>query len=418
MMRTRPIFLAVACLAPFASASLVRADDPKAPLTATPSDPIFRAVLTDGTAVSGQIRKLNEASGVALAVAGGGETTIAADQLVKLTREGASPPAANEGGAVVLFPDGDRLARCIIGQAGDATLEVNPLALGGPIPIPLDALLGLIFKAPGEPEALDSVVAAVRTEPRKNAELLWLTNGDRVLGGFLGLDDKKIRFQPSTGKIELDRGGLQALGFDPGLVNYLRPEGPYLELTLVDGSRLGVTKARVEGGQVVGTSRFGAEIRLPLGELARVHRLSGSVVYLSDREPTATRYVPYFGSVRPYRRGATVAGSTLRVGGQSYDRGLGTQSKTYLIYRIEPGWKRFQATIGLDDQAGPLGSVVFSVMVDDKVRLAPTSASGGDAEKSVDIDLQGGRFLVLITDFGERGDVQDLADWVEARVIR
>ena len=32
-----------------------------------------------------------------------------------------------------------------------------------------------------------------------------------------------------------------------------------------------MTKARVERGQVVATTRFAAEVRLPIGELALVH---------------------------------------------------------------------------------------------------------------------------------------------------
>jgi hypothetical protein len=36
----------------------------------------------------------------------------------------------------------------------------------------------------------------------------------------------------------------------------------------------------------------------------------------------------------------------------------------------------------------------------------------------VDVDLVGARYLILATEFGDRGDVRDLADWVEARMIR
>ena len=41
--------------------------------------------------------------------------------------------------------------------------------------------------------------------------------------------------------------------------------------------------------------------------------------------------------------------------GQTYDRGLGTQSTTFLAYRVEPGDRRFQALVGVDERAGPLG---------------------------------------------------------------
>src|SRR5207302_626116 len=104
-------------------------------------------------------------------------------------------------------------------------------------------------------------------EPR-NAEVLWLTNGDRVLGSFLGIGPEKVEFQPAAGRIEVARSGIIALGFDPSVVTYPKPAGRYLELTFTDGSRLGVADTRIAQGQVRGTSRFGVKIRAGLGSLA------------------------------------------------------------------------------------------------------------------------------------------------------
>jgi hypothetical protein len=41
-----------------------------------------------------------------------------------------------------------------------------------------------------------------------------------------------------------------------------------------------------------------------------------------------------------------------------------------------------------------------------------------DVPKAIDVDIAGARVLILEVDFGDRGDVRDHADWVEARVIR
>ena len=406
------IGLALAALA-FAPA---RARGPSAIEAPVPSDPVFTALLTDGTTISGQVRKLGEKDGVRLVTDLGVEQPIPMDRLVKLTREGASPPSNSEGSDLVLFPDGDRLARCKVGKTGEFNIGVHSFALED-LSIPLDGILGLVFDAMNESGGAEGLVARVRTEPRES-ELVWLANGDKLPGLFAGLDDKKLLFQPATGKIEIPRPGVVALGFAQGQVNYRRPEEPYLELTLVDGSRLGVTNVRVERGQVVAMTRFKAEVRLPVGELALVHAINGAVAYLSDREPVGTIYVPYVGPTRPYRRNATVAGEVLRVGGHAFDRGLGTQSRTVLVYKLEPGSKRFQAQIGLDDRAGPLGNVAFKVMVDRTMRFESPPMTSGEPAKVVDVDLAGAKLLILMTEFGERGDVQDHADWIEARIIR
>ena len=409
----RPLALALV----LACAPFVDDDGPRPGGPSIPSDPSFTALLTDGSTVSGQVRRLGELEGVTLVNDQGVEQVVPPARLVKLTRDGASPPGNPEGGDVVLFPDGDRLARCKVGKAGEFTLGVHSEALDD-LAIPLDGLLGLIFAdATPDPSGTDALIAQIRTEPR-DSELAWLRNGDKLSGLFAGLDDKKLTFQPAGGKVELPRVGVLALGFPQAQVAYRRPAGPYFELTLLDGSRLGATKVRSERGQVVATARFGAEVRLPIGELALVHSINGPVAYLSDRETSGVVYEPYFGPTRNYRRNATVSGEVLRVGGLAYDRGLGTHSRTLLVYKLEPGSKRFQARVALDDRAGPLGNVVFKVQVDRTIRYESGPMGSGEPSRSIDIDLAGAKALILMTEFGERGDVQDHADWIEARIIR
>jgi hypothetical protein len=384
-------------------------DPPRASGPAVPSDPAFTALLTDGSTVAGQLRRLGESEGVTLADEAGQEHSMPFGRLVKLTRE---------GGEAVLFPDGDRIARCKIGKSTDFAIGVHSFAMED-LAVPIDAILGLVLNAPTEPDAADALMVRVRGEPR-TTETAWLANGDKLTGLFAGIDDRNLLFQTPGGKLDLRRtdSGVIALGFAQGQVIYRRPAGRFLELTLLDGSRLGVTKTRVERGQVIATTRFDAEVRLPLGELAQVHALNGSVAYLSDRETTDTLSEPYVGPTRPYRRNTNVAGEVLHVAGRAYDRGLGTQSKTYLIYKLSPGDKRFQAQVALDDRAGPLGSVVFRVRVDRSIRYESPTMTAGEPPRSIDVDLNGAKALVLMTEFGERGDVQDLADWIEARIIR
>jgi hypothetical protein len=392
------------------------AAEPVPPGSPVPSDPVFTAHLIDGTTLTGRIHQFGPNGEIALVPAEGKEQVVPLGRLLKLTREGVAFSLTPSDGSLVLFPDGDRLYRTVIGPATETTLEVQSYALGN-VALPLESLLGLVLALPSESAAVDALLERVRTEPRPS-EVLWLANGDRLLGGFLGLDEKRIKYQAPTGAIELDRGGIVALGFDPALVAYPRPEGDYLELTMADGSRLGVSRARIEQGHVVATTRFKSTIRLALSELVQVHARTASIAYLSERKATAEQYVAYIGPTRPYRRDLNVAGHPLRLAGQSYDRGLGTQSRTLLAYRLAPGDARFQALVGVDDSAGPLGSVVFRVLVDGKERFVSPPMSVRDTPKPIDVDLTGAKNLILVTEFGERGEIRDLADWVEARIIR
>jgi hypothetical protein len=283
--------------------------------------------------------------------------------------------------------------------------------------VPLDGILGLILAPPDEREALDLLRDRVRHEPRAS-EVVWMTNGDRRAGGFLGIDDRTVKLQVEARQVEIDRSGVVALGFDPNLVNYPRPPSPFLEVLLVEGTRLGLTGCQLDRGQLSGTTRFGLRIQLPLAEVDGIFARSEGVEYLSEREVAGVQYVAYVGPTRPYRIDRAVDGRRLELAGRSYERGLGTQSRTLLAYKLKPGDRRFQALVGLDDRAGPLGSVAFRVLVDGKERAATPAMSARDQPKSIDVDIAGGKTLILITEFGDRGGVRDLADWVEARILR
>ncbi|HEY2158655.1 MAG TPA: hypothetical protein VGH33_23695, partial [Isosphaeraceae bacterium] len=231
----------IAWLGLAACVGLAGADGP----VSLPSDPQYTALKIDGTTISGRIRRIDISGGVALAVDDSERlVSIPAGSLVKLSREGGTSLAAGEGGTV-LFPDGDRLARCGIGPAGETTIEVQSEALGT-LAIPLDGILGLVLVAPLESDAAFALESKIRREPR-SSEVLWLANGDRLAGGLLALGEKTIAFQPTGGKVVLERSGIVALGFDPRLVVYPKPEGPYLDLTFIDGSRVGVTALQLEG---------------------------------------------------------------------------------------------------------------------------------------------------------------------------
>ncbi|HKI21581.1 MAG TPA: NPCBM/NEW2 domain-containing protein [Isosphaeraceae bacterium] len=402
-----PIFLAAGfLLAPQAASPAAGAS--------TSSDPVFTALLIDGRTLAGRILSLGPKA-IRIQSADGTSHELPRDRLVKLSRE-TSLPLPLPDFAHVILPDGDRIMRVAIGSTTDTDLELKSDVLGN-LPIPLDALLGVVMSTPALVDTLDAWWDRVLVEPR-STEVVWLANGDRLAGGFLGLDDKRLKIQVEGKPAEVERGGIVAIGFDPALVNYPRPESGFIEVTLRDGTRLGVQDARLQDNLVVARTRFGRTIRFPLGELSRIHARSSAVVYLTERKPITTKYIPYVGPIREYRSDRSVRGRVFRLAGQSFDRGIGTQSRTFLAYEIEPGDRRFQASIGVDEEAGPLGSVVFRVFTDSNERYKSPPLTETDSPQAVDIDLAGAKRLILITEYGDRGDVRDLADWVEARIIR
>jgi hypothetical protein len=406
-------------LLPALLAPIARADDPGDSAGVVPSDPVFEATLTDGARLRGRLAQLRLGEAASLTLVGDDDPgrSVPLDRVVKLERPDARP-AYPPAGSLIVLPEGDRL-RAILDDSDGTTLRARPRSLGDAVvPVPLGRVLGLILAPPPEPAAMESLIRRVRDEPRDD-EALWMANGDRLAGSFLGLDARQVAFDGGGGAGRLDRAAVVALGLDPALVDYPRPEGAYLELALNDGSRLGVVECRVERGELVARSRLGPELRLPLRELAGAHVLGGPVEYLADREPASDQYVAYLGEhPGTFGRDATWDGHHLRLAGRPFDRGLGMLPRTLLLYPVRPGDRRFQATVGLDDRAGDQASVAFRVLAGKTEVFASPLMTRRDAPLPVDVELGDARVLILVVEFGERGDVQDSADWVEARVIR
>ena len=378
------------------------------------SEPVFNALLLSGRTESGRLVSLGPGA-ITLASTLGAKHELPFEQLFKLTREVSSSVAAIDRSMIVL-PEGDRLMRVTVGSATETALEVQSDSLGK-LAVPLDSLLGWITVVPTDTDALDGLWDRVRSEPRKE-EVVWLSNGDRLSGGFLGWDERKIKMQVSGKPLELDRSGIVAVGFDPALASYPRPAAGFLELLLNDGTRLGVTEVRTLDGNVLGTSRFGEKVRFPLSELVGINVRTQSYVYLTERKTIKDQYYSYVGPTREFRADRTISGHFFELAGQTFDHGIGAQSRTLLAYELEAGDRRFQALVGVDQRAGPLGSVVFRVLVDSKERFKSPPLSSRDTPQSIDVDVSGGKYLILDTDFGDRGNVRDLADWVEARLVR
>jgi hypothetical protein len=376
-------------------------------------DPEFEALRVDGEAATGRLSAIAP-DRIVLTPADGRAREIPLTDLVRLSREHAGGRGGE--GAHVILPDGDRLMNVIIGPATDAAVEVHSYVLGK-MSTPLDAVLGLILAAPADPEAGDRLWEKVRSQPR-NSEVVWLGNGDRIAGTLVGLDDRLVKLQVEGKPMEIDRAGVAAIGFDPALASYPRPSTAYFEATLVDGTRLGMVDVKLEKGNVSAVTRFGRPLRFPIADVVRLVPRTPAIEYLTERPVDAHSYVPYLGPVRPFRIDATVEGRPFRLGGKTYDRGIGAQSRTLIAYKLKPGDRRFQALVGVDDRAGTLGSVAFKVLVDGKPRFETPAMTSRDAPRRIDVDLGDAKLLILITEFGDRGDVRDFADWVEPRIIR
>ena len=405
-----------ACLAALSMAAAPAAhadrDDAAALL---PSDPRFTAFEADGTSLTGRLDAIDEAGTLRLTTIDGQAATIRGDLLEKLERVDAPSEPGSLDPSLIILPDGDRI-RGIIDRADDRSLAIRSTRLGA-FELPLEAVLGFTLGTglgPGPERELWTIVAG---EPF-DSDLILFENGDRRPATFSSIEGAQLAYRRDDREAKLPRASVEAVALDPSLSSYPEPEGRSLDVLLDDGSRMRLIAPEILEDRVEGRTRFGGRVGAELAAVRSAYVIGGAASYLSDREPAREISVPYLGPSRPARTGLTVLGEPLTVGGRVYPRGIGTQSRSLLAYPIAPGERLFRASVALDDASYPLGDVVVRVLVDAEERFASGPITSGSDPVPVEVDVTGGRFLILATEYGRGGGIRDYADWLEARLIR
>jgi hypothetical protein len=201
-------------------------------------------------------------------------------------------------------------------------------------------------------------------------------------------------------------------------------KGRVAEVRLVDGSRITARAIASDGKKLTVATLRDEKLTIALTDVLSVHQKGGRFVFLSDLPPAETKIVPWIGETYAWDRPRTdrsFLDRPLRVGGATFQKGIGVISGTSLTWRLDGKWRVFTSRIAVDDSAGEEGDVVFEVLVDgeskfrsDTVRRAD---KGGDPARIPPVDLSGAREITLrvlyVDDF-----VMDFADWIEPMLVK
>lgn len=116
----------------------------------------------------------------------------------------------------------------------------------------------------------------------------------------------------------------------------------------------------------------------------------------------------------------TFDGQLMTIRGQTFMRGFGVHGPSELTFDLKGAtYTRFRATVGVDDEVNPNGTVAFQVYVNNEStpRFSSQTLSGTSAALPVDIDITGATTLRLVTTDAGDGNAFDHANWAQARVI-
>lgn len=365
--------------------------------------------LVDGSTKKGVITQISGEEITLLTPEGSAEVPI--DQIIAI--DVATPrPLAPAQWKIALSLDGGGLLLVDNVTSDDRNIE---LALGDrqPMTIPIAGVRGILF-GPVSPAFIDEWEKKCE-QPRSKDVLLADKGGEQAeLEGTIGkLSGERISFTVDGESVDVRRERVRALYFasahDPvkSSITILEVNGNLWPVQKIEWNNLGVT--------LTGES-IGSQLRQK-SDIARIDFSADRVIYLSDMDPENEEHIPYLDTTWPIARDRNFSNGPIRIGGQSFRKGIVIHSKTTVSYPLHSSYRRLQLTAGLERDAGPLGKAVLQFLVDEKLvkELVITAES---APTDVMIDVNRARHLTIVVDYGPLADLGDHVALGNARLLK
>ncbi len=341
-------------------------------------------------------------------------TRIPAEDVVYLQREIENSHPSNEFATATLGRgrEAERIVGTPVGFSDGRVMLRSPIL--GLVRVPLEDValwvntpsLGAI--TPGEMRTF------VRAEAAGDDRVL-LTNRDILAGIVLEIDSEGVVLETPDGQARLSHDRVAAVAIVGG--DAPAADGVRARLDIVDGSRLMLTSMNWAGEGIKATALAGHSVRLPADDVVGLRILGGRWTSLADLQPSVEQ-TPMISVVWPYAVDRNVLGGPLRVGGRSFERGIGVHSRCALEFEIGGRYREFVTHFGLDDCAGALADVSVAVLADDVTRFSRDHVRPGELIGPIRLSVEGVDRLRLEVGFGRMGGIGDRFDWIEPGLIR
>tara|TARA_R110000868_G_scaffold411789_1_gene711065 strand:- start:22942 stop:24774 length:1833 start_codon:yes stop_codon:yes gene_type:complete len=243
-------------------------------------------------------------------------------------------------------------------------------------------------------------------------------NIHRVSGEVVGINEQSLLFQyqGQQREVNLDRV--------VGLVlwkNRVQPESKLALqslMTLIGNTQIPGVVELNQGATASITMPWGDSFSINKDYLESVKTVNARSVSLVEIQPDSVTQVPFFNQRYPYQVNKSLAGQPLKIGTQSFSKGLCVHARTVLVYQLGKEFEQFQTTPGLQAETGKLGNVAVKVMADGKTLFEKPEFTSATKLESLSLDVTGCETLTLVVDFGKDQDVGDRFVWGDPKLIR
>ena len=324
---------------------------------------------------------------------------------------------ARPGRKVVVLASGGMLAAESLSAGGGKIILSGGLARAE---VEMSSVSLIYLPGPRErPDALAKMYKEIRLDRAAADYLIALDEKGkwvRVSGALKSADAEKVVFQYKKADRTIRTSSVRVIQLAriPG-----RKTPPIGSLVGKDGSILPFSAIEYVGAKLSVTAEGVSDLAVKLSDVAEIRFNSDRSVYLADLEPAKVLQVGMFDVVFPFRKNRSTTGGPLRLGGQTYARGLGLHSRCDLTYKLDGEYVAFVALAGIDDKAPARGSATLKVLGDGKELIEPLKLAGGAQGVPVRCSLKGVKTLKIVVDFGDDGtDIGDHVSLAIARLVK
>lgn len=318
---------------------------------------------------------------------------------------------------VVMRTNGDRIAAESVSLDDDVfQISAVPAAAVQSFSLPADEVRGFLLAAGGTVDNRDRLTALIESG-RFKTDVLFLEGSDRLTGEVLKVGTEHIQLQSDAGRVDVATARARAVALNSELWSPPSSERCRVVMVTWSGTILSSTRCKANSQVVQLSWDPDSSLAVPMTAVRRMSLYGSDVTRASSLEPQSREFAPYLpgdgDAAEAVRTDRSIRGTMMSVGGRALAHGFGVLSGTTLRYEVPASASRFHADVGIDDTAGPVGSVIFRVELDGKTAYSSDVVQSGDAPKAIDLALGDSRTIALVADYGPDGDVNDLADWGE-----
>jgi hypothetical protein len=279
------------------------------------------------------------------------------------------------------------------------------------IPFPLESVVCLRMTTEKNVPAID--VALSKPLADRDQLIVKTDEAPIILSGLLSkLSDTEGIFDVDGAARTIAREKIMAIV----LAQSPTPSKATAKLLLADGSSLPGAPRSLKQNVLVWSVDQRREASIPLAQVAGIEFFSQRIVYLSDLSTIKAEESPLVTFPRPYRRDASANGTPLRLGNETFSKGLGAHAQSELTIDIPSGAETFFVAVGIDADAGLRGDCEVKIVVDSREALSQRIRAS-ESPRMVKVDVQRARRLTLIVEAGEDLDLGDAVDWADARFL-